>query len=139
MYTQEWWHEVAALADGRLRQVEQMIRVIVRAMLTEVDDHPVRHREESERQRQIMAEVEARRYENERRKVEQHLIDDLTAQVDRWELARRIRSYRRAAPRAALEQRTPVEPNEPVASWLCWMYEVVGRLDPFVVRLPEPE
>lgn len=138
LYAQEWRHEFAAFADGKARQVEQMVREIVMAMLAEVDRHLVRHREERERQRQIMAEAEARRREEERHRAEQQRIDDLIAQVDRWELARRIRRYRRAALRAALEQGTPIEPNGPVDRWLRWVDEVADRFDPFV-RPPEPD
>ncbi|HEX8875837.1 MAG TPA: hypothetical protein VF777_03750 [Phycisphaerales bacterium] len=130
LYAHEWRHGFAEFADGKVRRVEQMIREIVMAMLAEVDRHLARQREERERQRQAFAETEARRREEERRKAEQQRVDDLVAKVERWELANRIRRYRRAVLRAAIEQGTPLEADGPVASWLRWVDEIADRFDP---------
>lgn len=130
LYVQEWRHEFAVFADGKARQLEQMIREIVLAMLTEVDRHLVRHREERERQRQIMAEAEARRREEERRRAEQQRVDDLIIEVERWELASRLRRYQRAVLRAATKRGTPIDPEGPTANWLRWVSEVAQQFDP---------
>lgn len=138
LYAHEWRHGFAEFADGKVRRVEQMAREIVMSMLAEVDRQLVRQREERERQRQAFAEADARRREEERQKAEQQRVDGLVAQVERWELAKRIRRYRRAATRAALEQGTPMEAGGPVSRWLCWLDEVADRFDP-LVRPPEPD
>jgi hypothetical protein len=132
LYAHEWRHGFAEFADGKVRPVEQMVREIVMAMLGEVDRHLVRQREERERQRRAFAEAEAPRREEEQRKAEQQRVDDLVAQVERWELANRIRRYRRAVLRAAIEQGTPLEADGPVASWLRWVDEIADRFDPLV-------
>lgn len=130
LYAQEWRHEFAVFADRDDRKLEVMIREIVIAMLAEVDRHLVRRREEGERHRKMFAEADDRRREEERRKLEQQRIDELVAQVDRWELARRIRRFVRTIELTRAQNGLVDDPEGKVAAWYAWAKGVADKLDP---------
>lgn len=129
---------LAEFQDGKSRRVELMIEEIVQQMLRGVDQHLTLIRRQREAQLIAIERSEAKRREDERRKAEQQRFDALVTEVEQWELARRIRRFRRVAFRSAVEKGIPVDSSSPADQWLRWVDGVADRLDPFVPK-DEPQ
>jgi len=121
---------VAEIADGKVRRVEQMVREIVVAMLKEVDVALERRRVQWEEQRRAMEAADARRREEEQRRLEQKELDDLVAQAERWELSERLRRYRAEAEEVARTAGALDDPSSKMHAWLRWVANVADRVDP---------
>lgn len=131
-------HELCGWQDGKVRSVETMVREIVIGMLTQVDRHLVRIHEDHQRQIRAFEEAEVRRKHEERKRQEQREFDELTNQVKRWEMARRIRRYVRAAQRARMELGLPTPPDCEADKWFRWALNSADRIDPLVEVDPMP-
>lgn len=126
-------NELGGWQDGKLRTVESMIREIVLGMLTQVDRHVVRWREERERQQRAFEEAKERQREEERRRQDQRELDELTDQVERWEMARRMRRFLRAAQRTRMDLGLPTPPGSTADTWFRWVSDTADRIDPLSV------
>jgi hypothetical protein len=130
-------NELGGWQDGKLRPVESMIREIVLGLLTQVDRHVIRWREERERQKRAFEDATLRQREEERRRQEQREFDELTDQVERWEMARRMRRFLRAAQRSRMDLGLPTLPGSTADTWFRWVSDTADRIDPLFVPSQE--
>jgi hypothetical protein len=115
--------------DGKARRVEDMIPEIVRGIFEASDRARARKRQEEEESRRQAREAIRRYEEEQRRKEEQARVDTLVREVERWELSRRIRRYRRTVERAMSERMGRIDADSETGTWLRWVDSVIDRFD----------
>jgi len=131
-------HVYRSWSDGKLRRVEEMIGEIIRGILEEVDAQRARSKREHEERRQQARAAQARYEAEQRRKEEQVRIDALVREMERWELARRLRRYMKQVKRDALVRHGYIDKGSELDVWLTWVESTANRFDPLCPQQVSP-